>query len=61
MRSQQAFALYQGTTLVVPRRRKREGFSPCAFFHWDFLGDFTVAGAKALAISVGDGTTEVVP
>jgi hypothetical protein len=26
-----AFALYQGTTLVVPQRRKKDwGFSPCA-------------------------------
>jgi hypothetical protein len=49
--SQKVFALYQGTTLVVPQKaQRRVGFSPCTSFHWKFRADSAVAAAKALTI-----------
>jgi hypothetical protein len=55
------FALYQGTTLVVPQRREKSGALAPANFPLEFQSDFTMAGAKALTILAGNGTTEVVP
>jgi hypothetical protein len=44
------FALYQGTTLVVPQRRKKEWALAPAQFSIEISADFTVAGAKAPTI-----------
>jgi hypothetical protein len=56
------FALYQGTTLVVPySRNKRQGFSPChrkicKKFQWK-----TAQGLKPHSLVALYGTTEVMP
>jgi hypothetical protein len=48
------YTLYQGTTLVVPQRRKREGASAPALFSIEISYTFTVAGAKARIIFAGE-------
>jgi hypothetical protein len=41
------FALYQGTTSVVPQRAQKElGFSPCAFSCWNFVQILRWQGLK---------------
>jgi len=43
------------------KAKKEWGFSPCASLPLGFRADLRVAGAKALTVLTGDGTTEVVP
>jgi hypothetical protein len=60
--SQQDFCFVSGHDFSrAVKAQKRVGFSPCAFFGLEFRADFAVAGAKALTILAGGGTTEVVP
>jgi hypothetical protein len=55
------FALYQGTTLVVPKGATKSGALAPALFPLEIRADFTMAGAEARTFWPGGGTTKVVP
>jgi hypothetical protein len=56
------FRLGSATGFLIGKGRKKElGVSPGDFCDWKIRADFVVAGAKALTILAGSGTTKVVP